>query len=92
MDKTFVTGASGHVGANLVRELLARGVAVKALVRGDTAAIEGLDLERVEGDLRDAAALEKALSGCDRMYHVAAYVSLRRGDQQQVFDVNVTGT
>lgn len=90
--KTFVTGASGHVGANLVRELIGRGVAVKALVRGDCAGIEGLDLERVEGDLRDPTSLERALAGCDRVYHVAAYVSLRRGDQQQVFDVNVTGT
>ena len=38
------------------------------------------------------ASLEAGLAGCDRLYHVAAYVSLRRGDQQQVFDVNVTGT
>ena len=92
MAKTFVTGGSGHVGANLVRELLARGVAVKALVRGDVAALEGLDVERVEGDLRDAASLERALVGCDRLYHLAAFVSLRAGDRQQVFDVNVTGT
>lgn len=92
MPKTFVTGGSGHVGANLVRELLARGVAVKALVRGDAAALEGLDVERVEGDLRDVASLERALAGCDRLYHLAAFVSLRKGDQQQVFDVNVIGT
>jgi len=94
MGKTVVTGASGHVGANLVRELLCRGVAVKTLVRGrsDNSAIDGLDLERVEGDLRDPASLERALAGCDRLYHVAAFVSLRKGDQQQVFDVNVTGT
>jgi hopanoid-associated sugar epimerase len=92
--KTFVTGASGHVGANLVRELIARGVAVKALVRSksDNAAVAGLDLELVEGDLRDPASLAKALAGCDRLYHVAAFVSLLKGDQQQVFDVNVTGT
>jgi nucleoside-diphosphate-sugar epimerase len=92
MPKTFVTGASGHVGANLVRELLARGVAVKALVRGDTAAIDGLDLERVPGDLRDPVSLARGLAGCDRLYHLAAFVSLRRGDQHEVFDVNVTGT
>jgi len=90
--KSFVTGGSGHVGANLVRALLARGVAVKALVRGDAAALEGLDVERVEGDLRDVASLERALAGCDRLYHLAAFVSLRKGDEQQVFDVNVTGT
>ena len=61
-----------------MRELFARGVAVKALVRGDAAALEGLDVERVEGDLRDAASLGRALAGCDRLYHLAAFVSLRR--------------
>jgi hopanoid-associated sugar epimerase len=92
--KTLVTGANGHVGANLVRELLARGVAVRALVRPGTRAeaLDGLDLERVTGDLRDPASLERAASGCDRLYHVAAFVSLRRGDEQTVFDTNVTGT
>jgi nucleoside-diphosphate-sugar epimerase len=90
--KTFVTGGSGHVGANLVRALLGRGVAVKALVRGDVAALEGVDVERVEGDLRDPASLARALAGCDRLYHLAAFVSLRAGAQQEVFDVNVTGT
>ena len=92
--KTFVTGGSGHVGANLVRALLERGVAVKALVRprSENPALDGLDVERVEGDLRDPASLARALAGCDRLYHVAAFVSLRKGDQQQVFDVNVTGT
>ena len=92
--KTFVTGGSGHVGANLIRELLQRGVAVKALLRpgSNNQALDGLDVERVEGDLRDAASLERALAGCDRLYHVAAFVSLRSGDRQQIFDVNVTGT
>jgi nucleoside-diphosphate-sugar epimerase len=82
------------VGANLVRALLARGEAVKALVRpqSNNAALDGLDLERVEGDLRDPASLLRGLGGCDRLYHVAAFVSLRRGDQQEIFDANVLGT
>jgi hopanoid-associated sugar epimerase len=92
--KTFVTGASGHVGANLVRELLRRGVEVKALVRGrsDNSALDGLDLEQVEGDLRDPASLERAARGCDRMYHLAANVSLRPGAQREIFETNVEGT
>lgn len=92
--KTFVTGASGHVGANLVRALLDRGEAVRVLVRGssDNSALDGLDVERVEGDLRDAASLRGKLDGCSRLYHLAAYVSLRSGDRQQIFDCNVTGT
>ena len=62
--KTFVTGGTGHVGANLVRSLLADGIAVKALVRPgtETAALEGLALERVEGDLRDRDAIIKAMA------------------------------
>lgn len=92
--KTFLTGGTGHVGANLVRALLERGVEVKALVRPDhpTEALDGLDLERVEGDLRDPASLARALKGCDRMYHVAAFVSLRAGNQREVFETNVLGT
>jgi hopanoid-associated sugar epimerase len=94
MSKAFVTGGSGHVGANLIRALLERGVAVKALVRprSNNRALDGLDVERVAGDLRDPGSLARAVAGCDRMYHVAAFVSLRKGAQQEVFDVNVTGT
>src|SRR5438132_13074102 len=50
--KCFVTGASGFIGANLVRELLAEGHSVKALLRpgSDTRGLVGLDFERVQGD------------------------------------------
>src|SRR5262249_19042685 len=87
-------GGSGHVGANLIRALLARGEAVRALVRprSNNRGLDGLDVERVEGDLRDAAAIERAVAGCDRVYHVAAFVSLREGAQQAGFAVHVTGT
>ncbi len=92
--KTFVTGGTGHVGANLVRSLLADGIAVKALVRPgtDTAALDGLDVERVEGDLRDRDAIIKAMAGCERAYHVAAFVSLRAGAEQEIYESNVHGT
>lgn len=94
MPKTFVTGGTGHVGANLVRSLLADGVEVKALVRPgtDTAGLDGLDVERVEGDLRDRASIVAAMRGCDRAYHVAAYVSLRAGAEQEIYESNVLGT
>ncbi|MCC6808010.1 MAG: SDR family oxidoreductase [Deltaproteobacteria bacterium] len=92
--KTLVTGGSGHVGANLVRELLARGVAVKVLCQRDAnnTALDGLDVERVYGDLRDKESLKPAVQGCDRMYHVAAFVSLRAGDTDELFATNVVGT
>ncbi len=92
--KTLVTGGSGHVGANLVRELLARGVEVKAMYRpgSNNRALDGLDLERVEADLRDPPSLDRAVSGCDRIYHVAAFISLRTGARQELYDTNIVGT
>ena len=90
----FVTGATGHTGANLVRELLARGEAVRVLVEpgGSLEALEGLEVERVAGDLRDSSALADGLAGCDQLYHLAALISLRNGDRQKLFEVNVLGS
>ncbi len=95
--KTFVTGGSGHLGANLVRRLLADGHEVRALVRpGDNnRAFDGLDVEQVEGDIRDADAMRRAVKGCARVYHVAAKISTLNpsaGEQQELFEINVTGT
>lgn len=89
---TLVTGGSGHLGANLVRTLLDRGERVRTLVHSDAQGLDGLDVERVTGDLRDADSLRRAVAGCRRIYHLAAFVSLRNNDQQELFDVNVLGT
>lgn len=91
---TFVTGATGHVGANLVRALLAQGTRVRVLLEpgADDAAVAGLGVERCVGDLRDREALEQGLAGCDRLYHLAAMISLRNRDQRKLFEVNVLGT
>ena len=61
--RVAVTGASGHVGANLVRALLARGDEVRVLLRADDRAVRGLELERIPGDLLDPAALAVCLLG-----------------------------
>lgn len=90
--KTLVTGGSGHLGANLVRALLARGEAVRVLVYHDSRGLEGLDVECVQGDLRDIDSLRRATRGCRYVYHTAAYVSLRNADLQQIYEVNVVGT
>lgn len=88
-----VTGASGHVGGNLIRELLKRGRKVRALVRpGDTRAIEGLEVERSYGDLLDQESLTRAFAGAEVVYHLAARISIRSGDEAEVFRVNVDGT
>lgn len=89
----FVTGATGHLGANLVRALLARNEKVRVLIRDDCfGALEGLDVEEAPGDLRNKNSLEEGLSGCDRVYHTAAFLTIRNGDRQEKFDVNVLGT
>lgn len=89
---TLVTGGSGHLGANLVRALLERGEAVRVLVHQDGRALDGLEVERAAGDLRDRDSLRRAVRGCRYVYHTAAYVSLRNADRQHIYEVNVLGT
>ena len=94
MSITLVTGATGHLGANLVREMLNRGEKVRVLLREDSSnrEVEGLDLEHAYGDLSDRSSLQKAVKGCDRVYHLAAFVSIRSGDREKLYDINVLGT
>jgi len=91
MRTAFVTGASGFVGANLVRTLLARGWSVRALVRGEAPSLAGLGVDLVRGDLF-APDLAGAMRGCDAVFHVAATYSLWRRDREAVLHANVEGT
>lgn len=90
----LVTGASGFIGANVVRALLAAGETVRALVRpgSDLRNLAGLPVELAYGDLRQPASLAAALRGCDTLYHVAAHYSLWTPDPRQVYATNVEGT
>ncbi len=92
--KTFVTGATGFIGASIVRELLKDGREVRALVRAgsDTANLAGLDVELWRGDLRDATALMQGLKGCDVLYHAAADYRLWTLDPSEMYRTNVHGT
>lgn len=92
--KTFVTGATGFIGASIVRELLQDGREVRALVRdgSDTANLAGLDVELWRGDLRDATALLQGLKGCDVLYHAAADYRLWTRDPSEMYRTNVDGT
>ncbi|HEY3497716.1 MAG TPA: NAD-dependent epimerase/dehydratase family protein, partial [Polyangiaceae bacterium] len=90
----FVTGGSGHVGANLIRALLARGDRVRALVRpdGSREAFAGLELELVSGDVLEPASLAELVRGCRGGYHVAARVQTVRGREMELYRTNVLGT
>lgn len=90
---TTVTGATGHVGGNLVRALLAEGRKLRCLVRpeDDTRAIDGLDVEIVPGDIRDAAAVMRAFAGAEVVYHLAARISIVGPEGGLVREVNVKG-
>ncbi len=87
-----VTGAAGHIGANLVRTLQMRGHTVRALVHNDQKALAGLDVEIVKGDIGDPYSLTRAFSGAEVIYHLAANISLSMNDWPEVEKVNVNGT
>lgn len=92
--KVFVTGATGFIGSAVARALLAAGTEVRTLVRRETdlRALDGLAVETVHGDLRDAASLRSALVGCRHLYHVAAHYALWASDPSVFYTVNVDGT
>ncbi|HOG47070.1 MAG TPA: NAD-dependent epimerase/dehydratase family protein [Anaerolineae bacterium] len=87
-----VTGAAGHLGGNLVRALVAQGRRVRAVDRTrDWRPLDGLDVERVEGDICDLDFVRRALGGAEAVYHTAGYISLRMDEWPQSAAVNVTG-
>jgi dihydroflavonol-4-reductase len=89
---TVVTGASGHVGANLIRALLSQGRKVRALHHVNRRAMENLDVEIVPGDVCDPASLRRAFKGADVVYHLAARISLNMNDYPVLEPINVDGT
>lgn len=90
----LVTGASGFVGSAVVRALLAAGYPVRALVRASSprANLAQLDVEVVEGDMRDAEAVARAMAGVRHVMHVAADYRLWSRDREEIRRNNVAGT
>jgi len=93
MARALVTGATGFVGANLVRLLIQQGHHVRVLVRPHSSqrTLAGLAVERVTGDLFSPE-LPEYLRGCDVLFHVAAHYSLWQKDREQLYRTNVLGT
>jgi len=92
--KAFVTGATGFVGSHVARVLVEKGAELRLLVRSSSNLknIEDLKAERVIGDLCDPDSLEKAMLGCDAVFHVAADYRLWVRDPDQMYRANVEGT
>ncbi len=93
-DKVLVTGASGFVGSAVAAKLVERGFSVRALVRATSprSHLAGLDLDYVQGDLRDAETIRPAMAGVRYLFHVAADYRLWARDRNEIVVNNVTGT
>jgi dihydroflavonol-4-reductase len=87
----LVTGASGFIGWHVARKLRERGFPVRALVR-PTSQLRELDVEVFPGDLRDPASIERAVSGCGVVFHIAADYRLWAKDPSELYRSNVDGT
>jgi nucleoside-diphosphate-sugar epimerase len=97
MMKYLVTGGAGFIGSHIARALLAQGETVRILDNfssGREENLQGLDLEVIRGDLRDASCVAEAVRGVNVIFHEAAFVSVPESMEkpQECFDVNVTGT
>jgi dihydroflavonol-4-reductase len=94
MMRTFVTGGTGFIGGAVVRWLLEAGHEVKALVRPgtDTRQLDGLPVERVNGELRDCESLRREIAGCSWIFHVAALYSFWGYRWKDFYETNVEGT
>jgi dihydroflavonol-4-reductase len=92
--QAFITGATGFLGSHVARVLCEQGAKLRLLVRATSNMknLQGLPAETATGDLRDPGSLEKAMAGCDTVFHVAADYRLWVRDPQEMYSSNVEGT
>ena len=90
--KVLITGASGHIGSNLTRELLKEGRQVRVLIREDRRGVEGLEVEIFKGNILDYPGLFRAAQGIEVVYHLAASISIVGDRTGKVRRTNVEGT
>src|SRR5260370_39773032 len=90
----LVTGASGFVGANVTRRLVAEGRRVRVLARPTSShwALEGCPTQLVRGDILEPDSLRPAVEGCGLVFHVAADYRLWARDPAEIYRNNVEGT
>jgi len=89
-----ITGGTGHLGNVLVRKLVNMNKKVRALILPgeDITSLKGLEIEKIEGDVRLPDSLRKAFEGADIVYHCAGIISILPGQRKQLYQVNVIGT
>lgn len=89
---SLITGATGHIGYALLKELVDNGEKVRILIRKDVPVFDGIECEKVYGDVTDSASLEKAFEGVDIVYHLAGVIDINPGMEDLTWKVNVNGT
>jgi len=90
--KVAITGASGHIGNCLVRELKKQGAGIKVLVHNFRSDLDELDVELIRGNLLEPESLIPLCKGVDVVFHLAAQIDIGNKSATQIFDTNVTGT
>ena len=90
----LVTGSSGHIGNVLVRQLVEQGKAVRILTKDGKKPewLAHLELDVVQGDLNDEAAVHKAVEGTEVVFHLAGIISISSFDSKELTEINVKGT
>jgi dihydroflavonol-4-reductase len=90
--KVAVTGASGHIGNCLVKELKKQGAGIKVLVYNSRIDPDEIDVEVIRGNLLEPESLDKLCDGVDVVFHLAAQIAIENRYSAQVYETNVTGT
>lgn len=94
MKKVLVTGGTGFLGSNIAESLIEQGYNVRILRRKNSTLsnIRMLDAEHAIGDVRDIDAVQKAIQGCDTVFHTAAMISYWKKQRSEMFSINIDGT
>ena len=93
--KALVTGAAGFIGAHVVADLLKNtDASVRALIRPgeDESNLDGMDVEKVYGDILDKDSVNKAMKGIDTLFHLAAVYAIWMPDYRPLFEINIQGS
>ena len=93
MSIALITGSSGHVGSNFIRELSKQDYKIRCIdFDGDHRAYEGYDVEVIKGDITNKESLQPVFKNVDIVFHTAALINLDRRYEKQIRQVNVEGT